>query len=449
MPDATVASGPDSVLWDIVEDHFDELEFCVERFDWTLNDPRQDLERLSSGIEKRLLAHLDGMVVGGHAVIEQLLEPALADLTPTEPARATALALVLVANGLFDPMSVGLGHEAPEVRRAFVRAAGLFESPRLQQWARDRLRSTTRSEEQAALIDLLARGGLENPVIAWALRHPVSSVVAAGARAARYGDSHALLGDVEVLLDSPERLVRDAALLTCLASGSASAWATCERLAIDPENSHAEAMALYAALGSTAHHDRLAQQVSRQTHRAHALFALGFSGNPRQVPFLLEHVAGPDEVLAKIAAQAVSTITGLDLSNGTFSAKNAGAEPKDGEDAALPALDDEPDDLLPMPEESLPDLDPTAVAGHWADAKDAFQPETRYLGGRPFGPKTALDYLEGSPLRRRHVIALAVAIRSGGRAWIDTRATTRMQRSQIARIRALDAAGLFRQFVGW
>src|SRR5258708_6687694 len=88
----------ETVLWDVVEEHLDELEFCVEQFERMLDDAELSLPHLSS-IEARLFAHLDGLVVEGEPVIDRLIVPAIDDVAPDRPHRVTALGLAVTATG--------------------------------------------------------------------------------------------------------------------------------------------------------------------------------------------------------------------------------------------------------------------------------------------------------------------------------------------------------------
>jgi hypothetical protein len=170
------------------------------------------------------------------------------------------------------------------------------------------------------------------------------------------------------------------------------------------------------------------------------------SGNAAQLPILTEHLSGPDPIAAKIAAQAISMIVGVDLGVAAFAADTSlavpGSElPPPSEDpgarAALPPLheDDLDADLVPLPEEGLPRPNAHAIRLFWEQRASSLAPGVRYLGGRPAGVDVSLDYVARAPLRRRHMLALGLGIQTGGRVWIDTRAFSATQRGQIARAR--------------
>ncbi len=193
------------------------------------------------------------------------------------------------------------------------------------------------------------------------------------------------------LLEHPDPLVRDAALLTSLHHGSLPGWAFCQSLALDPKEPHPLAMTLLAGLGEPGQHKRLAQQLDSDAHRPGALRAIGYSGNVGMIPALVFHTHSKDERTVKLAGEAISTITGEEVNAFVRPEKPAPETngelppPEEDEEAkrSLPPLaeDDLDADLVPPAEEGLPTLDPEAVSGWWKTARTRFDPQRRHLGG--------------------------------------------------------------------
>ena len=52
------------ILWDVVEEHFEEAAFLFGQWESSLYSARFDLAGLGK-IEKRLEAHVDGLIVSG------------------------------------------------------------------------------------------------------------------------------------------------------------------------------------------------------------------------------------------------------------------------------------------------------------------------------------------------------------------------------------------------
>jgi uncharacterized protein (TIGR02270 family) len=447
MSGASGAASPaDAILWDVAEEHVDEAEFGVEQFEGALESPTRTLKDLANGTEARLLAHVDGIVVGGRPVYERLLEPVLREPDSAEPARLIAAALVAIEAGCFEDLWPALGHDDPVVRAAAVRACGLAGASPFEAWLLDGLQPGLTGAQRASLLAIAASRRLTLPglLVEW-LQSQDSTVAMAAAQAARFADPAAHLPAVEWLLEHADRGVREAALVTAWTWGSSRAPLACERWALGDGAPRLMPMVLYAALGGSVQHARLAQLLAHPTRRHGALFALGFSGDVTQLSTLAGYLDSDDRVTAKIAAQAISMITGLDLQ---AAATPASASPRPTElpapaqdpDAmrALPPLDEDDldADLVPPPEDALPTPDPRAIRGACDQAAARMSPGERYLGGRAFTPEVVFDYLELAPMRRRHLLALSFAIRSRGRAWVDTRGFSRGQLAQIAALRA-------------
>jgi uncharacterized protein (TIGR02270 family) len=239
------------------------------------------------------------------------------------------------------------------------------------------------------------------------------------------------------LLDHPQEDVRESALVAALAWRSHSALSACASWALDANVVRSLPMALYASLGGPAQHERLVKKLALPAHRPAALFALGFSGNPAVLPALLARLSDPSPVVAKIAAQAVATIVGIDLQDAAFIATEPA--PAARPEASQPPNEDSPDaDIVPAPEDTLPSPNADAIRRFCEERRSSLVPGKRYLGGRETQREVVLDWLEHAPLRRRHVVALALAIEEGGTFWLDTRAFAEDQRRRLAVARAND-----------
>jgi uncharacterized protein (TIGR02270 family) len=257
------------------------------------------------------------------------------------------------------------------------------------------------------------------------------------------------------MLGHDDSAVRQAALVSALSLGSARAWATCRRWAFDEEPGLPLAMTASAALGGRAEQARLGQRLAHDARPEWVLFALAFSGDPRQVPSLIEWLRSDEPLHAKLALQAIAGITGLDVRDDAFAhpptsepGSNAGRGEAEAQ-AALPPLeeDDLDADLVPWPEDALPMPNVVAVERFWSARAGRFDPGRRYLSGRTFDPAALVEQLEVAPLRRRHVLAFTLCACTGAGAWLDTRGWSA---EQSAGLRALRARAIsLPTFVAW
>ncbi len=147
------------------------------------------------------------------------------------------------------------------------------------------------------------------------------------------------------------------------------------------------------------------------------------------VPLLLEHLTAKRAVEAKVAAQAIAAITGLNLRDSAFASNG----PEADEDPLPPLEKDDLDaDLVPQPEDALPVPNESAIRRWWAKFASAHSATKRHILGEPFSEDALFHALETGPLGLRHGWALALAFRSRGRILLDTQAFSREQRRAMA-----------------
>lgn len=451
----------DLVLWDVLEQHLDEAEFYADNFERALDSPVHTLNSVSKGPERFLLAHVDALVVAGTSVIDRLLLPVVDAADPENTGRVVATAWVLIEIGRLDLFSDLLFHAEASVRRAAARGGGFAASPNADRFALELLAEARKPAEVAGLLEYTAARSLapRGPLFAW-LQHIDPAVVVAAARAAVAVDPTAYRAVFDSLLEHDDSSVRAAVLFPSLLTGSPNAWTACERAVLkDPVPSLA-AVSLYAALGAPEHHTKLAARLADENARNACLFGLSFSGNVDLVPTLLPWLASGDPATIRLAAQAIATMAGIELDGAPFRAASPAPEPPKAlppveEDpealAALPPLDDDELAVLPvpLPELALPEPDPAAFNAWWRTSASRFKAGVRHLGGQPFSPPVAADFLARAPLRLRHAIAQSIAIRTQQQVVLDTRGLSRFQREGISAVKSLPPKQLNGKFQGW
>lgn len=133
-----------------------------------------------------------------------------------------------------------------------------------------------------------------------------------------------------------------------------------------------------------------------------AIKALAALGDPHGIDWLLEQMTIPEH--AKIAGEAFSTITGVDLKQGqlidtTNTEEENGEEDEDVDDALLLARDE--DQYLPVPHVEK-------VNQYWQQLRQQFTVEQRYFLGQP----VATDLLKQTFLQgqQRHRLAAALEL---------------------------------------
>ncbi|QSQ19780.1 TIGR02270 family protein [Pyxidicoccus parkwayensis] len=430
---------PEDVLWDVVERHLEEAAFFWGQWARHLFTSDFTLTALEERLESRLLAHLQGLVVGGAPVAERLLLPLLdleEDAVEEEPLRVSAGARALL-DGWSEPAASAVfesfARAGPRLRSALQRALELSERPdvarRLGPLLVDggpEVQSAVlevlafREEEPQASLDAFLLG--DEPRVALAALHLLEALPQLPFKAEV----------LRKLLTHPT--LRESAIAVGLLRGHREAWTQCSQLVAAREPCERSLYVWTSLLGGREDLRKLLECLGTPRLRGDVLWALGFSGRVEAVDACAELLG--DKRQGRIAAEALCAITGLELE------EQFTREPSDdGPEEPVPLEEDELDaDLSLSPEASLPEPDPEAVREWWRTQRSRFDVRTRYLGGKPLSGEVLLGALETAPMRRRHVLARQLALGSRGAFRLNTLASTRRQRRQLTRLKELVAA---------
>ncbi|QRK06478.1 TIGR02270 family protein [Archangium violaceum] len=409
--------------WDIFEEHLDEASFLWSRRERCLVSPLFDLDETGRE-EQRLLAHLEALAEGGRLITERLVEPALES---DEPERIAAAAWVLLAergDAAYEGLLMALEEGEEGRRRAIQRALELWEGPERAERLKPLLTSPIAALRVLALqVSAFHAEAPDARTLAPLLAHEDSRVRSAALRCARFLPEASRAGLIPAALAAPAPAVRRAGIELGLLSGSRAAWVACRELAQVPSAERAWAWGVLAFGGGDRELELVLRGLGEENARASALWALGFSGRLAAADACLE--AMREAPVAALAAESFSAITGLRIEG-----RYAGAPPES--DEALPPLEEDLEtDLVPKPEEDLPVPAVDAIARWWQQARGQFDPRMRYLFGQPFSGDTLLLALERAAMRRRHVLALELALRTAGAVRLQTHGLVARQRGQL------------------
>jgi uncharacterized protein (TIGR02270 family) len=410
------------VLMDVLEEHLNEAAFLWAQWESALVSVSHSLEG-TADCEERLLAHVDGLVVGGEAAIGELLLPGL---EAEERERIAAASFALLAGGgkkelrkLLEVLDSG-----NEVQRAGIgRAMELSEREGLEASLLERLSAEDPALRALAFRVLAFRGVVPQEKRTQWLRGDEAEPVIAALRDARPLPRDVAQTVLPQLLVDPRPGVPEAALLAGLVSGSRAAWKVCHKTAEEGGVGRRQCLAVLALGGDERDVGLLVGLLRQEEMRADVLWALGFSGQALAAEACLACMG--DDGVAALAGEAFSAITGLTL-EGEYR-KAAEEEP----DALIPLEEEDLDaNLVPGPESRLPVPDKEAVKRWWQKAQKGFERGTRYLRGNKLDAGRLLEALGTEPMRRRPVLALELAIRSRGAHLLQPRAFTLKQRAQ-------------------
>jgi uncharacterized protein (TIGR02270 family) len=408
--------------WDIYEEHLDEAAFLWRRWEDALVAANFALDDVAVGPEARLLAHLDGLVLGGRRVAEDLLLPAL---SANDPARAFAgaWALVQAEHGTDhqDAVIDALVHAAPRVRAAVARALSLAPGADLGRLSA--LWPMTSATVRALLLEIVGCRD-EQRAEAWiepGLRSDEASLVKASLRLLRSAPDSATSPRIEAFLGSSDPEVRSEAITAGIRFDRPEAWEACRAAGLDAGRDCRVAFALLA--GSSQKHDRaiVRARSSDSGVKRHAVWALGFAGDADAAEALLD--ATEDETVARIAGESLTTITGLVLSSAMIRAgRTKGPEAREvGDDDPPPEVRTEDQLLLPNPK---------ALRSWWKGERHRYKGGVVHIQGRPRTPKTVHVAIGTAAMWRREVLSLELARVTGRPFKMDLTTWSAEQRRQ-------------------
>ncbi|WAM26718.1 TIGR02270 family protein [Myxococcus sp. NMCA1] len=411
-----------------MQEHLDEAAFHWRQRERALASWEESLEEIAEGDEARLLAHVEGLVIGGAPVARRLLLPALEgeDLWQVGPAALALLgsegdaSLALLLRELIE----GPEESRPEIRRALeFSGRSRSEALLLPQVAR------VGPEAQAMLLEVLAAWqadpGSALPRTLGADDAPALWVAAL--RSARFTARPVAEGFVRQGLAHAEDSVRCAALETGLILGLREPWQACRRLVGAPDEAGRLARLALALGGEPADVKLLLKAAEEWRLREDALWALGFSGR-RAAAEALVNVMQREEAGSRLAAESLAIITGLDLTEHL--------------------LMDEPDDEAPSSaEEGTGDtgaatgawrvppppgrVRSASVCAWWQKAQTRFDERGRFVRGAPWSPAAVFAELTRGPACLRPVWALELAVRTRGGLQVATSARAAFQLRQL------------------
>ncbi|MBL8749297.1 MAG: hypothetical protein JNK78_09055 [Planctomycetes bacterium] len=368
--------GRPPVMLDIVEEHFDELDFLHEQREGNLFTPDWRLADLAWH-EERAEAHLDGLRLAESWAVD-IAEPRLCS---GETATALAATLVLCADEsgahaakVIDALRTADPPVVDGIRRALRHGVPATIGPVLRELAaaRDPLRA-------AAAIDVLAfvrtkdvdaRPPLDAPV-------PLAFELAVGA-AGRLGALDA--ADVAAALERAEPRARRAALRAAALAGVPRLAELCRAAATRPTDPDPEALSMLGTLGDAADEAILRAAMQRPELARTAVAALGALGRPTAVPLLIELTR--DDDLGVPAALAYQRITGFRDAFG----EKPWPRPEIGEG------EDENEDLPPAPD---------AIAADWRRREAHLAKDRTWQFGAEIPPDRLPTSFDELPLHAR------------------------------------------------
>lgn len=406
------------VLIDILEEHIEEADFLWQQRANALASRDYTLDELAE-LEERLLAHLDGLVLGEKAAWS-LLEPklmggevgdvfaaAFVALDSGDSVRVEAVAkLFTEAEGdVLDGIRHALRHTAYAGVESLVRPHAASPKAPLCAAAVDVLSFRRMPIEAGRLQELI---GHDDPIVAASALNAVGRL-----RITQLKES------IERSFESKAAAVRLAALRAGLLVGNLHALGRCRAAIVERRDEAADAIVLLAHAGHADDLRLLVDAASDPVLARVAVMAMGVLGRVHALDPLLRCVRDP--ALARLAGDAMRVIIGVDLKGEQLTIA------KPGHPAAAVAQEDD-EELVEDPDEGLPWPDPEKLAVWWRMNASRFEKSGRYRDGKPHGRDDLLDTLRYGHLLARHHAAFELALLDPKAPYLETHAFAKKQK---------------------
>ncbi len=389
-------------LLDVLEEHAEEAAFlwmqrqiAVRSWNYTLNDLRD--------LEERLLAHVDGLVIGKEAAAE-ILEPYL---TGGEEGEAFAAAFVALQSANSDRMQ--------HVFEVFAKVEGeTFDG------IRHALRHTESSEAVsraatyldadepqlvAAAIDVLSFRRHDAPFsVGHLLPGRPPEVRAAALEAVGHMAERNFLPHVDDSLTDADPAVQRAALRAGFILGGERVLGACRDLVTQRAANADEAVHLLGLAGVREDQPLIFGAARDETLQPHAVLALGAHGYADIIDPLLE-LAKDLKDLRGVGC-VVSRITGVDIEDDDLESWAEVEASRRGEEPTIEELEAEYTGLEEDPYEGLPPPDLEKLAAWWRANASRFDPHIRLRHGKPLSPELLQEILDHGHMPTRQDAAM-------------------------------------------
>lgn len=411
----------------VVSLHAEEASWLWRRRDMDVRRPHYDLRSLAA-LDQRIEAHLDGLRIAGDSGWE-ICKAQLADAADSGGAVFTTSVLAF-DNTTEDRLRLVLdaGTSTPALTRELIAALAWIPYRRVA----DQLERLTRSEDptrrRVAIAAYAAHREDPGVALARAISADDAQLRARALRAAGELGRTDLLRTVRAHLEEQSEECRLAAAAATVLLGDRSAVPAVQALAElgEPSGIAVTLGARALTVGTAAEWLRSLARDARTLRIG--IVASGHAGAPVAIPWLLEQMAVPEH--ARVAGEAFTFITGVDLAHANLDAK----QPQSFQAGATGDLEDE---NVPMDaDEDVPWPDVEKVAAWWSRNRTMFRSGTRHLLGKPITPASIVEVLKTGRQRQRAAAALELAVASAGRPLFDVRAPGHRQQQALGMRRA-------------
>ena len=374
--------------------------------------------------DERIAAHLDGMEVAGEYG-SSLCLARLGDAGSGEVFAATVGALH-VRDAAVLARLLAIAQSLPQSQEGLIAAFGWVSASSLRGITKVLLEAPDAFHRQVGLAACGMHRVDPGSVGAAALTDADAGLRARAFRVmAERGRVELMPACRSAMADGDDRCAFEAARAAVLLGDRDAAVAALDSIASAPGRWRQQSLELILKLHSATRARALLKPLSQDPADLRLLIrGVGVAGDPHFVPWLLQQMHG--QAVARLAGEAFSLVTGLDLAS-------LGLDRKPPGDVEFGPNDDPADGNVAMDEdEGLPWPDPEKIAGWWQAEGHRFAPGTRYFMGQPLSPSHCLAVLRNGFQRQRMAAALYLCLMNPGTPLFNTAAPAWRQQRWLA-----------------
>jgi uncharacterized protein (TIGR02270 family) len=406
----------------ILSQHAEEAAFLWASRTRAASDPTYSLKALGK-VDDRLDAHLDGLRIAGDdgwAMCRSKLENG-------DAGEVFPLAVLAFESGdrqrMLDALTVGC--VSAETRRALISALGWLDVNAVKPWI-DRLLNAKNALHRAVGIAACAIHRTDpGTMLIASIGDPDPILRARALRATGELKRADLLNHVRAHLSDEDEACRFWAAWTLTIHGEREGNRRLTQWLGHGDRFGEAALQLSLRAMSLDDGREWVRVLAKDPElRRSAVVGAGVLGDPTTVKWIISHMQSPP--LARLAGEAFSTITGVDLVQKGFDrtgpAELDGAEPAEGPSDT--SIGPEYDRHLPWPYAEL-------IDEWWQAHHNQFTPGVRYLAGQSLATDAARRVLRAGKQRQRAAAAIEIALREPAEILFEVRARSSVQRRYL------------------
>lgn len=399
------------ILIDILEEHIEEADFLWQQRMNAISDRVYNLDDLAE-IEERLLAHLDGLVLGEKEAWK-LLEPKLTGGDVGEVFTAAFVAFDSNDLSRIDLVKKTFAEAEGGVLSGICYALMHTMSVEVENFLHNSL-NTYDGRNLAAIIDSLSfrRVSIDADKLQTFLNNKDPKIVSAALRAVGRLRASQLLEETERLLENEIIAVRIYAVKTGLLLGSKKALDACRRMVVSCIEGTDQFVEYLGLMGMADDMNIFMDVLKNPGLIRNAVKALGLSGNVSTIESLIKCASEPE--LSRLAGESFSMITGVNLK------KEKLINEKPQEQKITSSTEEDGEEFVTDPDEDLPFPDCEKLNAWWQSNSAKFDKRVRYRNGQPHSKQVLIDILKNGILPYRHYAAFELALIDPAYQYLET-----------------------------